>query len=147
MPNHYLNQVWFIVNWTRENIFQWNFESEYHHSRWRKCLKISSAKWQPLRRILHVSRTAYMLGALYWLLIQREFITWQKTAWCSFFHVSQRHSHLLLITTRRTMLCTHTLIISLSLSLYIYIYIYIYWWIERGRDGENDNGPISSPFY
>ena len=25
MPSHYLNQCWIIVNWTRANVFQWNF--------------------------------------------------------------------------------------------------------------------------
>ena len=28
-PSHYLNQCWFIVNWTFDNRVHWNFESKY----------------------------------------------------------------------------------------------------------------------
>ena len=30
VPNHYLNQYWFIVNWTLRNKLQWNFNQSYN---------------------------------------------------------------------------------------------------------------------
>ena len=115
------------------------FKSEYHHFLWRKCLKISSAKWQPFRRGLHVSRTAHMLGALYWLLIQREFITWQKTTWGSFF---MYHKEIFTCCWLRLddRCCAHTLI-----HLYIYIYIYRERERERERGGREMERVIMDP--
>ena len=31
VPNHYLNQCWFIVNWTLRNKFQWNFSQKSNY--------------------------------------------------------------------------------------------------------------------
>ena len=46
-PSHYLNQCWFIVNWTRRNKLQWKFNQNTKLSFTKKHMKISSAKWLP----------------------------------------------------------------------------------------------------
>ena len=46
-PSHYLNQCWFIVNWTLRNKLQWNFIKIQNFSFRKMHLKISSVKLRP----------------------------------------------------------------------------------------------------
>ena len=45
-PSHYLNQCWYVVNWTLKNKRQWIL-SEFNFLFKKMHLKMSSAKWRP----------------------------------------------------------------------------------------------------
>ena len=47
-PSHYLNQFWFIINWTLKNKLQWNFNQNKKKFHSRKCIwKCRLPKWRP----------------------------------------------------------------------------------------------------
>ena len=54
VPSHYLNQCWFIINWTLGNKFQCNLNENSNFSFKKMHLKILSAKWQPFCLSLNV---------------------------------------------------------------------------------------------
>ena len=47
VPSYYLNQCWFIVNWTPGNKFHWNLNQNGSISLKQLNLKMSSTKWKP----------------------------------------------------------------------------------------------------
>ena len=50
VPSHYLNQCCDVVNWTRDNKLQWNFNQNKKLFIHENAYKISSAKWRPFCR-------------------------------------------------------------------------------------------------
>ena len=53
---HYLNQWWFIVNWTLRDTLQWNFNRNSYISIQKNAFAMSSAKWLSSCLGLHVLR-------------------------------------------------------------------------------------------